>query len=468
MRVALLGGDVRPVVEDATDGDWSPDGEQVAFVRWSDAAQSRPTLMIARKDGSGVRALAPLDFRIKARPRWSPDGQTIAVTGILQQPGTPKAVLLVPVDGSPPRSLPGPSREGLMSNVAWDGPHHVIYSQGLTVTGHFGGGESRVVRQSVVDGSTRTLLWTLDSSFGLDRWPGRGVVFDARPPRENLREVSLVGGAERMLSRGTSMDRQPWVSPDGERVVFSTNRAGNLDVWMVERRSGETRRLTDHPLDDWDPALTPDGASLLWSSNRGGNFEVWIADADGARPRQLTRDGVSAENPTATPDGAWVVYSSGAPGRAGVWRIRPDGTDARLLVPGVILPEVSPDGKHVLFQTNRSPRVAVVGVARIADGVVLPFEIRVEASRPPPPILGRARWMPGGKAIAFVGENREGRTGVYLQRFAPGEDTDGERVPIAGFAAEHFTESFGVAPDGASIVLAEAERRSGVVAALGL
>jgi Tol biopolymer transport system component len=336
----------------------------------------------------------------------------------------------------------------------------------VSVTGNISGSAARLVRHRLGDGSTTTLLWSPESSLVVDRWPGRGVVFDARSPRENLRET--VGGDTRLLSRGTATDRQPVYAHDGEHVIFSSNRGGaNLDVWAVHRTTGATRRLTDDPADDWDPSLTPDGRTLLWSSNRSGNYEIWMADADGAHPRQVTHDGVDAENPTATPDAQWIAFSSGAPGRSGLWRVRPDGSDAALLVPDVILPEVSPDGTHVLFQTNRSPRVAVVGVATLVDGKVLPFQIHIDVRRPTLAILGRAHWMPDGHAIAFVGQDEHGVNGVFVQRFAADEDTSATRVPLAGFDPEHLTESFAVAPGLGAVVLAEWEQRTEIMAATG-
>ncbi len=468
-RVGLLGGEVRKVAANASDGDWSPDGRQVVFVRWRDlGARAWPSLVVASVDGSAERELARLDNRVQVRPRWSPDGRLVAVTGLVQQPGAPQTVLLVPADGSPPSALVTPSRVGLVSAVAWDGPGALLYSQAISVTGNSAGSAARVVRQTIADGATTTLLWSPQSSLVLDRWANSGLVYDARSSRQMLREVTPVSGAQRWLSPGTSTDRQPVYSPNGQRIAFSSNRGATLDIWVLDRGTGETRRLTDDPGEAWDPALTADGRSLLWSSSRSGSFEVWMADADGAHPRQVTRDGVDAENPTATPDGSWIVYSSGAPGRAGVWKIRPDGSDARLLVPEVILPEVSPDGAQVLFQTNRTPRLAVVGVASVADGRLLPFEILVTVHRQSPAILGRARWMPDGRAIAFIGQDEQGVSGVFVQPFVPGEDTAAKRTPLAGFDPERVTESFGIRPGGDGLVLAEWEQSSGIVGVTGL
>jgi len=108
---------------------------------------------------------------------------------------------------------------------------------------------------------------------------------------------------DRWFTRGNSNDRQPAYAPDGQRVIFSSNRSGNLDLWELSTRNGMLRRLTDDPADDWDPAYVPDSKEIIWSSSRSGNLEIWKANADGSGARQITHDEVDAENPTATRDG---------------------------------------------------------------------------------------------------------------------------------------------------------------------
>ena len=69
--------------------------------------------------------------------------------------------------------------------------------------------------------------------------------------------------------------------------------------------------------------------------------------------------------------------------------------------------------------------------------------------------LGRARWTPDGRHIAFIGQEASGATGVYLQEFAPGRDTTASRRPIGGFDSENATESFDISPDGVHLVVSE-------------
>jgi eukaryotic-like serine/threonine-protein kinase len=475
LRVAVLGGAVRKVVSDASDGDWSPDGRRIVFVRSRQTAAGNvePVVMIVDADGAGERELCRLEGRtsrgrgVEQRVRWSPDGKLVAVSGYLPQPGMSQQILLVPVDGGPRRTLNAPRRVGLLSAVAWEDAGTLVYSQSLSVSGNSAGSAAQLVRQRLSDGVTTTLSWTPESSFVVERWPGRGLVYDARSARTNLREVSLRDGRSLPLSQGSSTDRQPRLA--GSRVLFTSNRGLDLDIWMLDRSRGVSQRLTDDRSEDWDPAMTPDGRLMLWSSNRSGTFEIWGADADGGNPRQISRDGVDAENPTATPDGRWIIYASTAPGRAGVWRIRPDGSDAAKLVADGILPEASPDGRFVLFQQNRSPQEAVIGVAQIADGRRLPFEIRVPVISLGQAVLGRARWMPDGRAIAFVGQDASGASGVFVQPFSPDDpaaDTSAARRPLAGFDRERSTESFDVGVD--VVVLAESERRSDILGLTGL
>ena len=118
------------------------------------------------------------------------------------------------------------------------------------------------------------------------------------------------------------------------------------------------------------------------------------------------------------------------------------------------LPEVSPDGRHAVFRVFSGKYPARLRVVRLEDGELEPFEIVVDALRPTTVSLGRARWMPDGRAIAFVGQDETGATGVFAQDFVPGQDTGGSRRPLAGFDLDVAAESFGLSADGGRLVIA--------------
>ena len=259
---------------------------------------------------------------------------------------------------------------------------------------------------------------------------------------------------------GNSTDRQPTYSPDGQTVVFSSNRSGNLELWSISRKTGAVHRLTDDPGADWDPAFSPDGKRLIWGSNRSGNLEIWIANADGTAPAQVTHDGFSAENPTMTKDGHWIVYSSANPQTAGIWKIHPDGTGATELVrsPTAGNAEVSPDGKYAAYVENRRNSVVFVKVLEVETGADVPFEIPIESVKETVAILGRVRWMPDGKSLVFLGQDENGINGLFIQEFVPGRDTTNTRRPLGPFDPQNSSESFGISPDGRFITIAAWEQ----------
>lgn len=110
-----------------------------------------------------------------------------------------------------------------------------------------------------------------------------------------------------------------------------------------------------------------------------------------------------------------------------------------------------------------------VRVVRIEDAAVLPFAIRVGTiTSRLAGVTARARWMPDGRAIAFLDVDAQGRTGIYVQDFVPGKDTRASRRPLAGFDADWATETFGISPDGSRICLAEWEQTFSIMTADGL
>ena len=465
-RVPSLGGEPRKLMDDVTGADWSPDGRQLAFTRWVSGERSGSVVGVADATGAGAREIAFLSGRALVTPRWSPDGHMIAAVNGLAHVLTGFGIDLVDVARSTSRRLPPAHGNMRQSSVVWSADSRsVIYSEAESLAAWLSGSSARIISQDTATGAARSLFWVANHSRTLDVLsPGR-LLLDTRSSRENLRELSLDGReASRSLTRGNSTDRQPAYSPDGKWVAFSSNRGGNLDLWSVRREDGTVRRLTDDPADDWDVSYSPDGRRLLWGSNRTGPYEIWAANPDGSAPQQLSHDGAFAQNPQATADGRWIIYVSTNLAHPGLWRMRADGSEpVRLVAGGAIqLPEVSPDGQYVLYVDGLSSKIIVV---RLRDGAPAPFEIPIVRRSNTTTVLGRARWTPDGRAIAFVGQDEQAVNGIFVQDFVPGRDTASTRRKLGGFDPENSAETFAISPDGKMLTIGGWEQMFNIVIA---
>ena len=472
-RQSIVGGEARKIADDALEACWSPDGARVALVRLlHDGAGV--ALAVTEVQTGLERELARSEQQLY-RLQWSPAGDVISVVEApLAGSGLDLTrIALFPVAGGVPHriSVPGPD----VLDHAWNGVgRQVVFVQAGSPSVDYQDPLARVVLLDLDTGRERTL------AFAEHLFPNRGflnagttlsivadgtLALDSVLGRQRLREQEVRNGVAlppgRLLTQGQALDRQPTYSPDGRQVLFTSNRSGNSDLWLLDLESGRLRQVTDDREQDWDPAFTPDGRGALWSSRRGGSEEIWTATTDGSGARQLSRDGRNVQNPVSSPDGRFVVYWSGNPEKKGVWRMRADGAEATRIVPGPYFQTtVSPDGRWAGFLLQEPHKLrTLIRVADLESGRLLPFEVSVasRSNREEPIILGRHRWMSGARAIAFVGLDKEGRSGVFVQDFDPNKDTRASRRKLAGFDPVLLTESFAIAPDGSRIVLSEME-----------
>jgi len=437
-QIPTIGGQPRKLLEQAVEGDWSPDGSQLAFVRLH--ASGEWVVGVAGADGSHPRESPTALTTPLSAPRWSPDNRAFVVVQSGANTSSPDRILKY--DAATLASSPIEPIEagGEISAAACSGNGALVYAQSPDVPSQQP--QSRIVLQRL-SGGGRALAWVpAHSAGGLDVLGDATVVMDTESRRQNLVESEWTPAgltAERWLTRGTQIDRQPIYTPDGGWIAFTASRNGNLDLWMTSRTTGETRRLTDDRAQDADPGFTRDGRSLLWSSNRSGHFEIWIAEADGRNARQLTQDGIDAENPTTTTGDEWIVYASGGEATQGIWKIRRDGSQATRIVTGggAVHPDVSPDGEYVLFHSiaTGTSRVSVV---RVSDG---------QPAIPTIDVAGRGRWRPDGRAIVYLAPGPDGPC-LYEQAFVPGQDTTSTRRVLQKSENGRVVESFAFSPDG--------------------
>jgi Tol biopolymer transport system component len=161
-------------------------------------------------------------------------------------------------------------------------------------------------------------------------------------------------------------------SPDGGKIAFSSTRDGNWEIYMMDvgdpfqnGEAGEAQRLTDDEGDDMLPALSPDGTQIAFSSDRDGDLEIYVMDADGSNVRQLTDNTLIDSKPTWSQDGTKIGFDSGVGYNRSIYIMDADGSNTELVIDGQGgWPAWSPDGTQIAFfgRMDGNPNIYVVNV----------------------------------------------------------------------------------------------------------
>jgi len=310
-------------------------------------------------------------------PSWRPGG-SVLVFGEQSSPLASRLQLLVLGEPRVLKPLNG-SEDLFASRVAWSSSAEFIYA---------------------ADGQ----LWR------------RGIAVPGRQPvhlfaavavtTPDTAAVALAAPGERTALGINGLVR----SRDGRSAAFTALG----DLWLAER--GQPRRLTDDPFVDLDPALWPDGDSLVFASERTGQFELWRLALRDGKLSQLTFGALHPRHPAVRPDGGVVAYlelEALEPNSASVVK----ALDVRSNVTSTVAADVvgpasltwAEDGRTLVVRAASARRVGN-GDVRVDLGPAAPAVEAESAARP------RVLWQEPGAPedyVVEVGRLFDGVRGSY-------------------------------------------------------
>ena len=159
------------------------------------------------------------------------------------------------------------------------------------------------------------------------------------------------------------LEARPYVgaalSPDGSRIALAIREQGDTDIWIATPSRQTMTQLTADPTNETLPVWSPDGQSIVFQSDRAGT-DIYRRDAQGAgQSERLTQQQGSLEGPhSLAPDGRTVLFGM----RTAIAAVTPPSTSPQTILSGpaaMLDPHVSPDGKHLAFQSAESGRFEV-------------------------------------------------------------------------------------------------------------
>ncbi|MHC4915751.1 MAG: hypothetical protein ACYTGB_09685 [Planctomycetota bacterium] len=202
-------------------------------------------------------------------------------------------------------------------------------------------------------------------------------------------------------------DYDPAISPDGERLIYSSTYHSKIpEIYMKKVRGATVSRLTNTDYAEIQPCFSPDGRSFAYATNRRGNWDVCVQPVSGGSSCEWVTRNIKGDqiSPCFHPGGKWIAFSS-FNGRSGTWEIQAKNreTQQQVKIGEGLYPKFSPDGRRIAFQRarTRSPKWFSVWVVDVDEDLNVEKQ-PVEVVSSPKWAAINPNWSPDGRYLVFA------------------------------------------------------------------
>ncbi|MCI0697479.1 serine/threonine-protein kinase [candidate division KSB1 bacterium] len=395
-----LGGVPRKVLSGLSGGSpqWSQDGTKLAYIPRDTSSFVEITTL---SSGSSRRLPLPGTQKERFDLSWSPDEQAFAYRDAFADFATHVELWVLRLaDGE---GVPVTDRASNVRSPSWSPDGRFLYYVSDRA-GSMDLWQQRMRPDFTPEGPPRAITTGIGMWSAVFSPDGKKLAYSKGRLVGNLWSVPIPDQAEpeatwadaRQITFDHALVSYVDVSPDGQRLLFSSDRGGNADVWMMTLADGSLQQLTTDPALDFQPMWSPDGKQIAFHSARSGNRDIWVMPASGGPARQLTRHDASDMWPVWSPDGQEIAFASMRGGNFDIWVIQSTGGEARQLTSHPASdqwPQWSPDGKWLVFASEREAEFFRLWRMPAEGGQP---ELLTEAR------AGRTLWSKSGTRIYFV------------------------------------------------------------------
>ena len=211
------------------------------------------------------------------------------------------------------------------------------------------------------------------------------------PPKVYLQNVD--SGRRELLGNFPGMSFAPRFSPDGTKVVMSISADGNSDLYEMDVRGRQLRRLTNTPAIDTSPCYSNDGSQIVFNSDRGGAQQLYVMGAGGGGERRISFGEGRYATPVWSPRGDFIAFTKISSGGFGIGVMRPDGSGERMLSSGFLVegPTWAPNGRVLMFFRGQPSGAGRAGAVTIHQ---VDITGRFERQVPTPTDASDPAWSP--------------------------------------------------------------------------
>jgi len=251
-------------------------------------------------------------------------------------------------------------------------PHMISNGEGRTTCSYFMKGNKTILYASTHLGG-KECPPEPSRSAGKYLWP----IYDSF----DIFIAGLDGKIKEQLTNTPGYDAEATVSPKGDKIVFTSTRNGDLDLYVMDVKSRKVTQVTNELGYDGGAFFSPDGKKLVFRASRPKTdeekkeyqdylkqglvaptaMEIYTVNIDGTGLTQLTSLGKANWAPFYHPSGKKIIFSSNHRGTRGfsfnLFMINTDGTGLEQITYDKVFdsfPMFSPDGKKIIFSSNRN------------------------------------------------------------------------------------------------------------------